>query len=114
MEAPAANRPSAGLAQRAWRVLRWPLVALLLAAMAHAAWGRWGALSTHTLRFDWRWGVLSLLGLLGTLAYIGACWRAWLVALGAPISYASAFRILYQANVAKYLPGAGWHFVGRV
>lgn len=114
MEVREASPKVAALARPAWRVLRWGLVLLLVGVLAHTAAGRWSALSAHALRFDWRWGLLSLAGLVGTLGYTCALWRRWLVALGAPISYAQAFRILFQANVAKYLPGAAWHFVGRV
>ncbi|HEY9723925.1 MAG TPA: lysylphosphatidylglycerol synthase domain-containing protein [Oscillatoriaceae cyanobacterium] len=114
MEAPVANRMPAAIARRAWPIVRWPLVALLVGAMWHAAEGQWRTVSVHDLHLDWRWGALSLLGLVGTLAWTCALWRRWLVGLGAPLPYARAFSILFQANVAKYLPGAGWHFVGRV
>lgn len=42
------------------------------------------------------------------------CWRLWLRAAGVSLGYLAAFRVLYRTNLAKYLPGGGWHFVGRV
>lgn len=99
---------------RGWpRWLRWALAFTLLAALAGSAVPRWEALREHLLAFRPGWGAIALAGLAIANLVAVECWRRWLLGLGQPIAYPAAFRAMFLANLAKYLPGAGWHYVGR-
>lgn len=99
---------------------RWMAVARWAVALALVAWvaDRLGAglagLPARAWQFDPVWLLASLPGLFGALFLGAECWRRWLVLSGAQLPFKDAFCILYQANVAKYLPGSVWHFAGRV
>jgi len=41
-------------------------------------------------------------------------WRVSMGALGAPLGRGHAFYLIYVSNLAKFLPGGLWNFVGRV
>ncbi|MFP6686888.1 MAG: lysylphosphatidylglycerol synthase domain-containing protein, partial [Polyangiaceae bacterium] len=41
-------------------------------------------------------------------------WRMSMGALGAPLGRRHAFHLIYVSNLAKFLPGGLWNFVGRV
>lgn len=95
------------------RALRFALAFALLTALAASAAARWDAVRGHVGSFDWRWGLVALIGVGLVDAVACLCWRRWLLGLGQDLPYAQAFRIMYQANLAKYVPGGAWHLVGR-
>jgi hypothetical protein len=95
-------------------VLRWAIAIALLAWVARQLGSHLALLPASAWRPDGGWLAASFLGLFGAIALGCECWRRWVVATGANLSYRAAFRVLYKANMAKYLPGVAWHFVGRV
>lgn len=100
---------------RAWpRWLRWLLALALLSALANSALPRWEALHEHLLAFRAGWGAIAVAGLIVANLVAVECWRRWLIGLGQRISYPEAFSAFFQANLARYLPGAAWHYAGRV
>jgi hypothetical protein len=80
----------------------------MAAAPLWAAWRAGGG------GLDAGWLLASFAGLLASNLLYVACWRRWLAGLGHPLTYRDAFRVIHLANLAKYLPGVAWHFVGRV
>ncbi len=95
---------------KAWR---WAIAIALLAALLIPAASRWETVRSHVAAFDWRWGLVALVGVALVNAISCLCWRRWLGGMGRDLPFAQAFRIMYQANLAKYLPGGAWHVVGR-
>ena len=61
-------------------------------------------------RADLRWELVALAGLvvLGTYAMLIEGWRRVLSALGGSLGRASAARIWFVSNLARYMPGAFW------
>lgn len=108
------EQPAEGGNSTGWgRQVRWALALILLAALAASAWPRWDDLRDQALAFRWGWCALSL-GLLLIANVVGAeCWRRWITGLGYPLSPVDAFRIVFQVNLAKYIPGPYWHYIGR-
>lgn len=58
--------------------------------------------------------VASLAALLASYAVQAQVWRTLARDAGAPLPWASAFGVLYLAQVGKYVPGLVWGYVGAV
>ena len=87
-------------------------VALFIAAGAYLA-----ANARKLTEYNWQVspGWLALAGLL--IIFVAPLFRVWLwrlvlTRLGANISYRECFRIVRLSQLAKYLPGQVWHYVG--
>lgn len=93
---------------------RWVVGLGLVGLLSDQLARRWGEFQAHPLTADPAWLALALATLLVANAVGCEAWRRWLPALGASLSYREAVWVLFQANVAKYLPGSAWHYVGRV
>jgi hypothetical protein len=93
--------------------LRWLLSLALLGLVARLLWQHGSAWAERGIAIDGRW--LALASAMLAFYYLLGCalWRRWLMALGHPLPYAVAFRVLYLANLAKYVPGGAWNYVDR-
>ncbi|MEM1029192.1 MAG: lysylphosphatidylglycerol synthase domain-containing protein [Myxococcota bacterium] len=60
------------------------------------------------------WLAASVATLILYYAMILENWRSVMAALGARLARGAAFRIVFVANLAKFLPGGIWNLVGRV
>lgn len=86
----------------------------MLAAVAAAVWavvGNWAEVSDAMSRLSW-WQVA--LSLTVSIVFVWLTMLAWRVILndaGDPVPGASARRIFFVSQVAKYLPGGVWNFV---
>jgi uncharacterized membrane protein YbhN (UPF0104 family) len=94
--------------------LRAGLVVVVVACAGYALAARWeeaeGALRSLPL-----WVVPASLG----AAMVGLCgqlmaWRALLADLGSPMPPGQAARIMFPAQLAKYVPGSVWAFAAQV
>ena len=94
--------------------LRVALSALLLVFVGRELARSWGDLRAQPLRLSPGWAALSFAGLFAFLVVCSEAWRRWVLAVGEKIGAANAFRIMYTANLAKYLPGGVWGLVGQV
>lgn len=75
----------------------------------------WGALSRVTLTYTvWLSLASALVIYVATYPVVSFAWSRSLRALGQPLRYLTAMRILLLSQFAKYLPGNVGHHVGRV
>jgi uncharacterized membrane protein YbhN (UPF0104 family) len=82
---------------------------------ARAIAQHWGALSRVTLTHTaWLSLASALVIYVATYPVVSFAWSRSLKALGQPLRYLTAMRILLLSQFAKYLPGNVGHHVGRV
>lgn len=82
---------------------------------ARAIAQHWGALSRVTLTNTvWLSLASALVMYVATYPVVSFAWARSLKALGQPLRYLTAMRILLLSQFAKYLPGNVGHHVGRV
>lgn len=93
-------------------IARWAVALGLLALVGRQLQQGLAALGRPTLEPAWLAVSLVALGLGLALGPVG--WGGWVRALGGALTYRQAFRTLYQASAAKYVPGSVWQFLGRV
>jgi hypothetical protein len=93
-------------------IARWAVALGLLALVGRQLQLGLAALGRPSLEPAWLAASLAWLGLGLALGPVG--WGGWVRALGGKLSYRQAFRTLYQASAAKYVPGSVWQFLGRV
>ena len=100
---------------RAWSVVwRVGLSAALLGVVALQLAKSWNDLRAHPPSITWGWASLSFAALMLFLVICSQAWRAWVTALGEKVGARDAFRLMFSANLAKYLPGGIWGVVGQV
>lgn len=93
--------------------LRWGLSLILLALVGREIVRQGHALALSALQPSGPWLVAAFALMLLHFALSAEGWRRWVEALGTPLSYGSAFRMLFVSNLSKYLPGGFWNFVDR-
>lgn len=94
--------------------LRWALGLAPIAILLHQLALRWEDVRGSVLAPAPAWLVAALAALIAGNLMVCEAWRRWLGALGDRPAFREAYWILFTANVAKYLPGSVWQFVGRV
>ena len=97
------------------RLLRWMVWGAALFFILHTLVSYWPEIQQVTLRTNgWRWLVLGC-----GITLMAHCWAGWvwhwlLRDWGLALDRLWVIRVYLLTNVAKYLPGNVWHFVGRV
>lgn len=99
------------------RTSRWPRVLFVLVALGFCAWGliaQRAQIGDALQRLSW-WAVAASLA--AGVAALGAwmlAWRALLAGLGSPLPIVVAARVMFLAQLGKYVPGSVWALVGQV
>jgi len=88
--------------------LRWVIIALTLGFILHTLRVNWQ--QVLTLRFS-SYAIAELLLALGITLSV---WYGIMQSLNAPVPLTWTIITYLKTNLAKYLPGNVWHFVGRV
>jgi len=112
----AASTVSGGARKRPglMRVLRYGLVALVVAFLVFAVASQWQRLPEQDWRFEPGWLALSVFGFGGMLALNAEMWRMVLAGLGQPIDRARSRQIWASSLLARYVPTNALLIVGRV
>src|SRR5262249_46277667 len=101
------------------RLLTHPLIRplLLAAALAFCGFGLasdWPNVVTAFGRLHWYSVGTAFLAAVGGCACMVVAWRAVLSDLGSPMPLASAIRVSFISQVAKYVPGAVWPLAAQI
>ena len=69
------------------------------------------------IAFPWHFRILPLIGSLGVSIIAGvfwaSVWRLMVVQTGSSIAWADGVRVYLVSNLAKFVPGSIWGYVGR-
>lgn len=96
------------------RLLRWGFVAVAL-AFAVVALVRYGADVRDAARaLHWQAVLVSGLAGAGFMVLPMLAWRALMAGLGSPLRVEVALRVVFLAQLGKYVPGSIWPFVAQV
>ena len=95
--------------------LRWGILALTLAFLFHSLRQNWQ--QVLTLRFTAH--AIALLIMATGVTLLAHIWSGWvwhwvMQLLNAPVTVTWSVITYLKTNLAKYLPGNVWHFVGRI
>lgn len=74
----------------------------------------WNKIGEFEYEISWAFLALSFLSLLGSLFFLPLALRNIVKVLGYEISIRKMCLILFYSQIAKYLPGGIWGYVGRV
>ena len=97
------------------QLLRWAIWGVALFFIIHTLVSYWPEIRQVKLGQAGRWWLV----LAGGITLAAHCWAGWvwhwlLQAWGLKLGRLWVMRVYLMTNVAKYLPGNVWHFVGRV
>jgi uncharacterized membrane protein YbhN (UPF0104 family) len=105
---------SVKMAQVLKLILRYGIPFLILFFLiAHIA-ENWNRLDEFTYKIDWTYLSLSILSLLASMLLLPLALRHIVGLLKYKISLKKMCMILFYSQIAKYLPGGIWGYVGRV
>lgn len=93
--------------------MRWLLSIALLGVVAGRLSQDWSSFDASALRTRPGWIALAFTLLGAHIVVAVEMWRLLMRFLGHPVESRLAFHILGVSNLAKYLPGGIWNFVGR-
>lgn len=114
---PLCRTPYAGQVISRLRSSRWLRVVFVLIALAFCTYGlvsQWTEIGDALRRLSW-WAIGGALiaGLAGLGAWLLA-WRSLLAGFGSPLPLPAAIRVMFLAQLGKYVPGSVWALVGQV
>jgi glycosyltransferase 2 family protein len=95
----------------------WVRAALLLVALAFAAYGlasKWTQVHAALGQLSWYDVLGAALAIIAALGFQMLAWRALLTDLGSPLPLAAATRVNFLGQLGKYVPGAVWAVAGQV
>lgn len=92
-------------------ILRYLLLALVLAFAGYYLVSQWDAVSEAITLIAWQSAVLSFVMVLAGLAFGTISWIAILNGLGQPVPFLRAAQILLVGQLGKYVPGSVWSYV---
>lgn len=96
------------------RLLRWALLAVLVAAIAFSVASQWTAVHRDLHRLAL--APLLLAGVIGvaSVAMTLPSWRAALSAFGGELPWRPASRVFYVGQLGKYIPGSVWPLLAQM
>jgi len=96
------------------QIAGWLIAAVILYFLARTIHSNWAELENWEWRVDPLYAVLTVIFLGG--AYLAACqgWRTILRGFGHNIKLHESFRVVYLANLGRYIPGKIWQVIGMV
>ncbi|WP_267593151.1 lysylphosphatidylglycerol synthase domain-containing protein [Carbonactinospora thermoautotrophica] len=96
------------------RALGWLFVAAAVALGGYALAAEWQAVRADLGRLHPLAYLASLAAVVVALAASMLVWRSLLAALGSPLPVGPAARIVFLANLGKYLPGSVWPVIAQM
>jgi len=92
----------------------WILAAVLLYFLVRHLHKSWQEVASGDWKVDWP--ILALSGLMLIMAYLALAqaWRKIIAGFGIAVPFIGAFRVMYLAQLGRYIPGKIWQVVGMV
>lgn len=96
------------------KIIGWIFAAAILYFLVGQLYKEWSAVASG----DWEvgWSKLALSALLLFCAYLALAqaWRLIIAGFKIEVPYSGAFRVMYLAQLGRYIPGKIWQMVGMV
>ena len=103
-----------GVLKKHWRVIQYCFVGLAFLLIGKSLYTSWRELPSLSWKLDYPWFVVSLLLVSVAMLTLAAWWTLSVRLLHEPLGWRQGARIWAVAQLAKYLPGGIWNYVGRV
>lgn len=111
---PEAATPTRSLRRTIINVLRWTLVALVVAAAVWQLWANWDSVAHTIADLQWHRTALSLVAVIVGIGSSTLSWQVLLDDLGKPIGVGRGAQIFLVGQLGKYLPGSIWAYVLQI
>ncbi|UCD17158.1 MAG: flippase-like domain-containing protein [Candidatus Zixiibacteriota bacterium] len=95
-------------------VVGWLLAAIIIFILIRTIYTHWDDLRAWEWRVHWAKLLLSVLFMAGAYLTASQGWRTLLVGFGYRIRLHEAFRVVYLAQLGRYIPGKIWQVIGMV
>jgi uncharacterized membrane protein YbhN (UPF0104 family) len=105
---------SVRLSQRVKLILKYGILFLILFFLVAHIIKNWHTLDEFTYDVQWTYLGLSILSLMASLIFLPLALKSIVRLLKYEISLKRMCMILFYSQIAKYLPGGIWGYVGRV
>lgn len=95
-------------------VFGWLIAGLIFYILFKTIYSHRAELSQWKWRIDWFNAAVSVITLMAAYLCGSQGWRAVIAGFGIKIKLHEAFRVVYLANLGRYIPGKVWQVVGMV
>ena len=95
-------------------IFGWLIAGLIFYIIFKTKYDHRAELAEWKWRIDWSNAVLSIVTLMGAYVCGSQGWRAVIAGFGINIKLHESFRVVYLANLGRYIPGKVWQVVGMV
>ena len=96
------------------QIAGWLLAAVIIYFLARTIHSNWAELKNWDWRIDWVNAALAILTLVAAYITASQGWRTILHGFGHNIRLHESFRVVYLANLGRYIPGKIWQVIGMV
>jgi glycosyltransferase 2 family protein len=95
-------------------ILGWLVAAAIIFILIRTIYNHRAELENWDWRINWLYAFLSMATLLGAYICGSMIWRAVLKGFGINVALHESFRVIYLANLGRYIPGKVFQVVGMV
>ena len=95
-------------------ILGWLIAAAIIYILFRTIYNNRAELEKWDWRIDWFYAFLSIITLMGAYVCGSMIWRAVLEGFGIKVALHESFRVVYLANLGRYIPGKVFQVVGMV
>ncbi|MCX6826737.1 MAG: lysylphosphatidylglycerol synthase domain-containing protein, partial [candidate division Zixibacteria bacterium] len=95
-------------------IIGWILAVIIIFILVRTIYNNRADLQKWNWQINWLYTILSLITLMAAYICGSQGWRAVLQGFGYDIKFHESFRVVYLANLGRYLPGKVWQVLGMV
>jgi uncharacterized membrane protein YbhN (UPF0104 family) len=95
-------------------IFGWLLAAIILYVLFRSIYIHRDELANWDWRINWLYAALSIITLMGAYLCGSQAWLEIIKGFGYKIKLHESFRVIYMANLGRYIPGKVWQVIGMV
>ncbi|UCD94426.1 MAG: flippase-like domain-containing protein [Candidatus Zixiibacteriota bacterium] len=96
------------------QIIGWLIAAAIIFILFRTVYVNWAELQNWNWQISWPLALLSILLLAAAYVTASQGWRTILYGFGHRIRFHESFRVVYLANLGRYIPGKVWQVIGMV
>nr|MBN2278724.1 flippase-like domain-containing protein [candidate division Zixibacteria bacterium] len=95
-------------------IIGWLIAVIIIVILARTIYINREELLAWDWKFNWYYLLLSMILLMGAYLTASQAWRTIITGFGFQLRLHEAFRVVYLANLGRYIPGKVWQVFGMV
>jgi uncharacterized membrane protein YbhN (UPF0104 family) len=96
------------------QLIGWSAAAIIIYFLVRQLYGNWDEIASGDWKIDWLYLFLSTIVLFIAYLFLTQAWRLIIFGFGLRPGFIGSFRVMYLAQLGRYIPGKIWQVVGMV